>query len=76
MKVYVALINEPHSEEPEPYVFSTAAAAIDYARGEAHRCAYSPQDVVEHRICDWLYHATYSPEGDAVRVQEKEVDKP
>lgn len=73
MKVYVAMICDRHAD-PEPYVFSTPEAAIEYARSEAHEYAHSAEDVEESAIDGWLYHATYSGEGDSVWVVEKELD--
>ena len=71
--VYVAMICDRHAD-PEPYVFSSGAAAIEYARKKAHDGAHKPEDVEETPIPGWLYYAAYSSEGDAVWVVEKEVD--
>lgn len=73
MQVFVAMINDRHSN-PEPYVFSTADAAIDFARDEALSRASRPGDFEERAIGGWLYHATYSGEGDSVWVVEKNLD--
>lgn len=45
-KLYVVMINDRHTD-PEPYVFSTPEAAIDYARSEAHEYARTPEGVDE-----------------------------
>lgn len=69
--VYVALISDRHCD-PEPEVFATAEAAIQYAKGCA--VAGSLDGTYEEReIQGWLFYATYSPESDSVRVQAKEV---
>lgn len=73
--VYVAMICDRHTD-PEPYVFTTAQAAIDYARVEAEANAHRPEYVEESAVDGWLYHATYSVEGDSVWVLEKTVDQP
>lgn len=73
MKIYVAMINDRHTD-PEPYMFSTAEAAIEYARRCAHEYAHQPEDVEEDEIGGWLYYASYSGESDSVWVIEKELD--
>lgn len=75
LTVYVAMICDRHTD-PEPYVFTTAEAAIDYARSCAVACAREPEDVEESAIDGWLYHATYSEEGDSVWVIAKTLDQP
>lgn len=44
--VYVAMVCDRH-RDPEPFLFATAEAAIDYARGQAARMAHDPDDVDE-----------------------------
>ena len=73
MRLFVAMIADRHTD-PEPELFSTAAAAIDYARTYAFDHARSRRYVSEEPIDGWLYHARYSDEGDSVWVLEKEVD--
>jgi hypothetical protein len=73
MKVYVAMICDRHSN-PEPYLLSDAQAAIDFARDQANSLAYDPLVVEEEPIGGWLYHATYSGEGDSVWVIEREIE--
>jgi len=70
--VYVVMIQDRHAD-PEPYVFSTAEAAIAYARQHALEYASSPDDVEEEPVDGWLYHARYSGESDSVWVIEKEL---
>lgn len=73
--VYVAMIDDRHSD-PEPHVFTTAALAIGYARFQAVELAGDELDVHETTPADdWLYHATYSGEGDSVWVVAVELDK-
>lgn len=84
MKLYVALVDDRHID-PTASVFSTAEAAIEYARRqyEDHR----PDDLDDEELADaeigehephdgLLYHATYSTEGDAVWVYETTLDVP
>lgn len=75
LTVYVAMINDRHSD-PEPYLFSTAAEAIDYARRCAQEYAYEPASIDETPVDGWLYHARYSEESDVVWVLAKAVDNP
>lgn len=72
--VYVAMIADRHTDV-EPHVFSTPGAAIAYARSEALAGARAPEDVDENYTPKgWLYHATYSSEGDCVWVIETTVN--
>ena len=71
--VYVVMIQDRHVD-PEPFVFSTAEAAIAYARQQALVCASSPDEIEEQPIGGWLYYARYSGEGDSVWVVEKRLD--
>jgi len=74
IKIYVAMICDRHTD-PEPHLFSTPEAAIDFARGEAQHNARSNEDVEEHAAPEgWLYYATYSGESDSVWVLEKALD--
>lgn len=74
-RVYVVMVDDRH-DDPEPFVFTTAEAAIEYARQTAIDSATRPDDVEEEPAPDgWLYHARYSVEGDAVWVIEKELDR-
>jgi hypothetical protein len=74
VSVYVLMICDRHSD-PEPMVFTTAAAAIDKARETAREYARSPGDVEESEIDGWLYYASYSPESDRVWVVACEVQR-
>ena len=76
MKLYVAMICDRHAD-PEPFVFSTAEAAMAYARALAEEGAHNPADLDEPEVPDgWLYYATYSGEDDSVWVLEKTLDEP
>ena len=67
MSVYVAMINDRHTD-PTPYVFSTPAAAIECARGYAEEAAarHGGCQVEEESVADWLYYARFCTEGDDV----------
>ena len=69
------MICDRHAD-PEPYVFSTAEAAIAYASACALAYAHSPEQVEETSVNGWLYYAKYSVEDDSVWVVEKEMDTP
>lgn len=71
--VYVVMVEDRHTD-PEPFVFSTAEAAITFARREAHDLSHGDDQVEESDIGGWLYYATYSNEGDRVWVIEKTID--
>lgn len=75
--VYVAIVNDRHVD-PDPWVFSTAARAVDFARtwfqDHVHPDVVDDEDVGEQEMDGWLYYASYSVEGDAVWVVEKVVD--
>lgn len=73
MKIYVAMICDRHTD-PEPEVFSTPEAAIEYARTQAQEGARYEDAFQEEETPDgWLYYAIYSMEGDSVWVIEKEL---
>jgi hypothetical protein len=74
MIVYIAIVNDRHAD-PEARPFSTAEAAITYARAAARENARRPDDVEEHPIDGWLYYARYSVEGDNVWVVAQELDQ-
>ncbi len=74
MKVYVAMIADRHADV-EAHVFTSDRAAIAYAKQCVAAYARHPESVEEQEVAGWLYYASYSPEGDAVWVVEREVDK-
>lgn len=69
------MIHDRHAD-PDPEVFSTAEAAIEYARSWAQEYAREPEDLVESFPDGWLYCAHYGQEEDVVWVLEKELDNP
>lgn len=75
MKLYVAITADRHTA-PEPNVFTTAEAAIEFARNEALANARSEADIEEEPVEGRLFHARYSDEGDSVWVVQKELDTP
>lgn len=78
MKIYIVIIEDRHSDtDAKPFL--NAATAIAYAEEKAREyCRH--EDDYEESLNDamkedgWLWHATYSCEGDSVRVVEREVD--
>jgi hypothetical protein len=80
VKLYVAMISDRHSD-PEPYVFSTPEAAIEYARDQARELSRHGH-VKEAELTNtmvregWLFHAWYSGEGDDVWVVTRTLDDP
>jgi len=75
MTIYVTMVADRHTD-PEPYLFTTAAAAIAYAEAAAAENATDPDDIEEEPVEGWLYYARYSVEGDSVWVLGKEIDAP
>lgn len=69
MKVYIVMVKDRHTD-PEPYPFLTAESAIRFARG--YLAPYG-DEVGECEVDGWLFYASYSSEGDAIWVVEKEV---
>jgi hypothetical protein len=76
MNIYLAIIEDRHTDT-DVYPFSTAEAAIAFAKREALDGARGDVSrIEEEEIENWLYSATYSTEGDSVRVIERLVDDP
>ena len=75
MKIYIAMVHDRHAD-PEPFPFSTPEAAITFASKRARELCLDGERFEEHPVFNWLYSATYSAEGDAVWVEEKELDNP
>jgi hypothetical protein len=71
MIVFVAMQNDRHTD-PDAEVFTTAEAAIAYARQQAAEGGRG-HGYDEQPIPGWLFYANYSPEGDSVWVVEKEL---
>jgi predicted alpha-1,6-mannanase (GH76 family) len=69
--IYVAMVDDRH-RDPEPHLFTTAAAAIAYARERAE--GWLVEDDAGDDI-SWLYYATHRTESDAVWVVAKELQQ-
>ena len=74
MKLYVALCQDRY-EDDLIKIFRKPERAIEFCKRfmEDNRSRHS--EIEECEIDGWLYHATYSSEGDCVRVEEVELDK-
>lgn len=76
--IYIAVIHDVRLD-PEPYPFSTAEAAIGYARTFARDITAihnDPGNLVEREPSgNVLYTTTYTAEGDSVWVIAKELDR-
>lgn len=78
MKVWVAIINERHSDN-DAEVFTAPDAAIDYVKKTVAGWARTPEDIEEElsdrmREAGWIYFVTWSSEDDSAWVIEKETD--
>ena len=73
MNVYVAMVRIG-TATPEPFPFSTAGAAIGFARVTAHQNAHMIEETPASGMpfIDWVYHATF-PDG-VVWVVERPLD--
>jgi hypothetical protein len=71
--VYVVIVNDRH-DDPQPHLFSTPDAALEFARTEALRLARTEEHIDEEAVDGWLYSAQCGNEGDSVWVIEKELD--
>lgn len=69
--LYVVMVNDRH-KDPEPYVFSTEDAAVDFARETARGW------LVEHLggHDGWLFYAQHPTEDDSIWVLRKVADDP
>lgn len=73
MKVYLVIIEDRHADvEVRP--FYDADKAVAKARELAKEYDRFG-DYEESQIADWLFYASYSCEGDCVRVVEAEINK-
>jgi hypothetical protein len=68
--LYVVMVNDRHFD-PEPYLFSTEAGALGFARERARDwlAESAPPE-------GWLFYADHPTEEDAVWVLVKTVDDP
>ena len=74
MEVYIVIIKDRHSDTTaQPFVNSDKA--IEWAKIKAKEYAREESDYSEEEIKGWLFHATYSCEGDCVYVVAKELDE-
>lgn len=67
-KLYIALCKDRHIDEVVR-VFDTAEAAVEFCKAFVKSCR-GERDLEEKVISGWFYYATYSCEGDSVRVEE------
>lgn len=72
--IYIAMVDDRHVD-PEPHPFSTADAAIAYAKAACDEYAWHPEDIEEEPIDGWLYYARYG-EDSSVWVVAKQLDHP
>jgi hypothetical protein len=73
MKIYIAVCEDRHTDA-DVKVFTAPEKAIEYAKQFVLENASYPEDVEEWKTEGWLYHVTYSNEGDSVYVEEGELD--
>lgn len=69
MKLFLAHCLDRHID-PVIRVFDTAEGAIAFAKKFIQEEARHPDQIEEEPVKGWLYHATYSSEGDHVYVTE------
>lgn len=69
------MIADRHTDT-EAFPFSTAEAAIQFAKDSAEENARTEDDIEEEEVEGFIYHARYSCEGDSVWVVEREMDDP
>lgn len=74
MKVYAAIVEDRHVDT-EVALFTDKFLAIDHARNAAKDLDHSGDQFDEIEMPGWVYYATFSCEGDFVRVEELELDK-
>lgn len=67
----MAMVDD-HRGNPRGHVFSTADQAVAFAQDYV---ASVSSDVVEEPVDGWLWHATFSSEGDAVWVYPTGLDE-
>jgi hypothetical protein len=72
MDVYL-VIDEDRHQEPQVHVYSSDKPAIAHAKRIVQEKNSGEGDIEEMPTEGWLYNATYSCEGDCVRVEKKAV---
>ena len=73
MDIYIVILEDRHIDV-EVTPFATAAEAIEEAKSQAHEAGRFAEDYRENpELCtgNWVFAATYSCEGDSVRVVRK-----
>lgn len=73
MEIYIAMIQDRHTDV-EVHSFSDPDKAIDYARSRALESCKHDEYYEEQEVESWLFCASYSCEGDFVRVVKTELD--
>lgn len=75
--IYVVIIKDRHSDV-EAIPFYNKEEAIDYAVNLVRNYAVNPLDIddtlnTSMKKAGWVYHATYSCEGDYISVREEKI---
>lgn len=72
MKIYNVLWKDRHSDTTaKPFV--DLNEAITWAKKQAHGVCHYAEDYKESEIPGWLFHVTYSCEGDCLWITEHEI---
>jgi hypothetical protein len=69
---FVIIIQDRHADT-DAEVWSDEQRAIVRARLLAKTYCRHPEDYEEKQIADWVFHASYSCEGDSVTVLRKKI---
>lgn len=72
MHLYVAVINDRHSD-PDPRLFFDLSAAVAVARGYALECTPEPGVIDEEPVDSHLYSVGWGGEGDCAWVVQRKV---
>ena len=65
--LYVVMVKDHHTD-PQAHLFTNRQTAINLA------VTLGDGEIDEHTTDEWLYYASYSPEGDAVWVIETPIN--
>ena len=71
--IYLVIVEDRHNDVMV-YPFTSRLRAIEQARLTATARCRRSRDYSEKEVEDWLFYATYTVEGDSVRVVEAELD--
>ena len=71
MQVFLVILENRHTDV-QVEVFSDEAKAVERAKAIVEDYDYEPEEPDEE-IDGWIFNATLSPEGDAVRVEMASV---